>query len=79
MRSSRQTFSPKERCRVVQDIGESLVNSPRSGCPETIVGANGNSRYRVKMCWHLRASFDEEEWYRGSVDFNSNVFVSLLK
>ena len=33
------------------------------------VGADGNSRYRVKMYWHLRASvLGEEEWYRGTLN-----------
>jgi len=47
-------LSPKERCRVVRDIGRALQNSPRSGCCEMKVGADGNSRNRVKMCQHQR-------------------------
>ena len=47
-------LSSLEICRSVQDIGKDLQNSPQSGCPEAEVGANGNSRNRVKMCQHLK-------------------------
>ncbi len=44
----------------------------------TRVGADGNSRDRVKMCRHLRASVsDEKEWYRGRFKFQSLTLSSL--
>lgn len=42
------------------------------------VGADGNSRNRVKMCQHLRASSsDEKEWYRGRFKFQILTLSSL--
>lgn len=44
------------------------------------VGVDGNSRNRVKVCPHLRASSTqgEKEWYRGRFKyFDFNAFVSL--
>ena len=61
-----------------ETLGGKSRNSPRSGCREHAVGADGNSRYRVKMYWRLRASvMDEEEWYRGRLHMECNAFVSL--
>lgn len=62
----------------MQDAGEYLLNSPRSGRVETCgaVNADGYSRDRVKVCRHLRCVLrGEEEWYRGRTEFGS--FVSL--
>ena len=40
----------------MQDIEGKLLNSPWSGCDETeTVTADGNSRYRAKVCLHLSA------------------------
>ncbi len=55
-----------EKRRLVQDVGKEKQNSPQSSCPETMLGTDGNSRYRVKV--HLRVlRADEEEWYHGSL------------
>ena len=39
---------------MVRGIGGALLNSPRSGCREAKIAANGHSRHRVKMCQHLK-------------------------